>query len=135
MSFCFWLISLCITDCRSIHITTNDLVTFLFIAEYTYYIFIHSSIDGYLGCVHILAIISSAAMNIAVQVLHILTKFIISEITAWMYIILGSVIPYCCLRCHYNLSLALLGEDELAEELSIFILYSRIENQNLAILS
>ena len=36
---------------------------------HTYYIlFIHSSVDGPLGCFHVLAVISSAAMNIVVHV-------------------------------------------------------------------
>ena len=36
---------------------------------YIYYIlFIHSSVDGPLGCFHVLAVISSAAMNIGVHV-------------------------------------------------------------------
>ena len=30
--------------------------------------FIHSSVDGYLGCFYVLAIINSAAMNIGVHV-------------------------------------------------------------------
>ena len=30
--------------------------------------FIHPSVDGYLGCLHVLAIVNSAAVNIGVRV-------------------------------------------------------------------
>ena len=56
-------------DCQ-----TNDLILFPFIAEkysivYMYHNFlIHSSVDRYLSCFHVLAIINSAAMHIPVHV-------------------------------------------------------------------
>ena len=36
---------------------------------YIYYIFlIHSSVDGHLGCFHVLAVVNSASVNIQVHV-------------------------------------------------------------------
>ena len=61
---CFlFLTSLCLTDSRFILITTNDPVSVhCIVEEYSsvnmYHIFfIHSSVSGHLGCVHVLAIV------------------------------------------------------------------------------
>ena len=44
----------------------------IFMAElhftiYTYHIFIHSSVDGRLGCFHVLVVINTTAMNTGVH--------------------------------------------------------------------
>ena len=61
---------------RAIYVTANDIISFLIVAYYSilcviyiyiyYYIFIHLSVDGHPGCLHVLAIVTSAAMNIRV---------------------------------------------------------------------
>ena len=69
-----FLTSLGMTNSRFIHMTTNDSIPFLFMGElysivYRYHIFfIHSSIGGHSGCLRVLAIVNSAAVDIGVHV-------------------------------------------------------------------
>ena len=56
------------TDSRSIHITTNDPIFLLCVAEsysivYMHHIFIHSYVNEHLGCLSVLDIVNSAAIN------------------------------------------------------------------------
>ena len=62
------------TISRPIHIATNGIISFLLMAEwysivYMCHIFcIHSSVDGHLGCLYVLAIVNSAVVSMGVHV-------------------------------------------------------------------
>ena len=53
---------------------------------YMYHIFfIHSSLDGHLGCLHVLAIVNSAAMNIEIHVSFSIVVFFLLFAQEWDY--------------------------------------------------
>ena len=58
----------------SIHVAANGIILFFFMAEYysivyMYHIFlIHSSVNGHLGCFHVLAVVNCAVVNIQVHI-------------------------------------------------------------------
>ena len=62
--FLFWLVSLSMIISRSIYVPVNIIISHIFVTEkysivYMYYIFfIHSSVNGHLGCLHVLAFIN-----------------------------------------------------------------------------
>ena len=62
------------TTSRSIHVVAKGIISFFFVAErysvvYIYHIFFtHLSGNGHLDRIHVLAIISSSAVNIRVHV-------------------------------------------------------------------
>ena len=74
LSFSFWLTSLCKIGSRFIHLIKSDSNAFIsMIEEYSivymcHNFFIHSSVDGHLGCFQVLPILDSAAMNNGIHV-------------------------------------------------------------------
>ena len=53
----------------SIHVTANGIISFfLCLSNIPLIFFMHSSIDGHLGCLHVLAIVNSAALKTGAHV-------------------------------------------------------------------
>ena len=78
---------------KSIHVAANGIISFFSKANriplYIYHIsLIHSSLDGQLGCFHVLTIINSAAVNIGLHVsfwIRIFSRYMLRSGVAGSY--------------------------------------------------
>ena len=80
LSFSVWLISLSLMPSRFIYVVMSGRIPFFLMAEWhsivLYHIpVVHSSIDGYLGCFHIMIIVDKASVNTGVQIFKIWFSF------------------------------------------------------------
>ena len=84
-TLCLSLTSLTIIPSGSIHIVTNGKISFLTwlssVPLYIYInvchiIFVHSSVDGHFSCIHILATLNNAALNIGVHIFFQISIFV-----------------------------------------------------------
>lgn len=73
LSFCDWLITLSIMSSGFIQVVACDRISFFKAAWYSivwlnHIFFIHSAVDGHLGCLYSLAVVNSAAVNMGIQI-------------------------------------------------------------------
>ena len=107
---------------RSIYIAANSNISFLWLSSialcvyvcicvhiyiYTHHIFIiHSSVNGHLGCFHVLTVVTSAAMNIGCMYLFELELLSFQIIGPGPFEILIRTFVECCLpwkrACHHD---------------------------------
>ena len=71
--FCVWLTSLYMTVSRSVNVAVSGIIPFFFYGwsysiVYMDCIFFMHSVDGRLGCFHVLAIVNSATVNIGMHI-------------------------------------------------------------------
>ena len=65
ISFSDWLTSLSMTSSRFIHVVANGIISLFLWHAYKYHIFfIHLSVNGHLGCFHVLAVVNSATVKL-----------------------------------------------------------------------
>ena len=76
------LTSLSMIISRYIHVAADGIISFFFtlIFHCIFHIFIHSSVNGQLGCFHVLAIVNSGVRNVGLQ-----ACFPISFCLFWIY--------------------------------------------------
>ena len=93
------------TGSRFLHLTATNSNTLLLMAkEYSvvcmyHNFFIHSSVDGHLGCFHALTVVNCAAMNTGIHVsfpVMVFSGYVPSSGISGSY---GSLIPSCLFVC------------------------------------
>ena len=112
LSFSAWRTSLSMIISRCIHIATNGIISFFFMARWTrlsdetpppkysivcmYHIFlIPSSVSGHLGCFHVLAVVNRATVDFGVHVyfwIIVFSRYMPRSGIAGSY---GSFLRYC----------------------------------------